>query len=327
MKGQCWSAGFAVALVTLAAPNALAQASDESRIRSREPEAPESRRRTSPARPLQTDLDDINLADAGVLQLEPTSLMPEGTFIVRRSGVLIRATTGEWVAVLLDEGEADGVRGLILLPCETLGRMVSLVGSRGPATTFAITGQVFLYRGANYLLPTAYALELGQANPQQPAEGATEDLLQPTTPSTDEEPAGFDPSVESLLERLASEPPRSLVGQSAAPAPEGDVQDAPRWELLREDTMIVRRQGRLVRIGGGQWAFSIDNDTTGQTSVDRPLQVLPCAALAMMEGLFGSEGEGESFQLSGRVTRYANRNYILPTLMRKLPPRDLRSMR
>ena len=42
-----------------------------------------------------------------------------------------------------------------------------------------------------------------------------------------------------------------------------------------------------------------------------------------MESWASSKGEGQTFEVSGRILTYAGRNYILPTMFQVYPVNDL----
>jgi hypothetical protein len=47
---------------------------------------------------------------------------------------------------------------MMLLPCTNLSAIESIAERMGEAATFTISGQVIVYKGRNYLLPTTYTV-------------------------------------------------------------------------------------------------------------------------------------------------------------------------
>ena len=45
--------------------------------------------------------------------------------------------------------------------------MEELISDRGDRIVFKLTGQVFVYRGSNYVLPTLFTLAIDKGNLQQ----------------------------------------------------------------------------------------------------------------------------------------------------------------
>ena len=106
---------------------------------------------------------------AGVAPDAELELRREGQFIITRRGRMVRAPgdgTG-WVFVF----EADGGRmqdpPMYLMPCQLLEDMEQIVQEHGDSVVFVLSGQVFLYRGANYLLPTLMQLAPDRGNLQR----------------------------------------------------------------------------------------------------------------------------------------------------------------
>jgi hypothetical protein len=89
----------------------------------------------------------------------------EGTFLVSRRGRMVRAATGEWMLVFDNDATGKADPPMRLQPCETLMAMErSLSAATAGATsgaaqapTYLVSGQVFVYYGRNYLLPTTFS--------------------------------------------------------------------------------------------------------------------------------------------------------------------------
>lgn len=109
------------------------------------------------------------LSDPLLLGLDPdqpqAELKEEGTFIIARTGRLIRSADGASALFVLDADKAGAPEPpLILHACRLLETMEQTVMEQGDDVPFVITGQVFMYRGANYLLPTIVKREFDPGN-------------------------------------------------------------------------------------------------------------------------------------------------------------------
>jgi hypothetical protein len=95
-------------------------------------------------------------------------LQREGSFVLMRRGRLMRAvgaaTTWMYVFDADDQGMADPP--MYLMPCQMLEDMERIVAERGDSVSFVVSGQVFVYRDANYLLPTLMKLAPRRGNLQ-----------------------------------------------------------------------------------------------------------------------------------------------------------------
>lgn len=90
-------------------------------------------------------------------------LMREGSFITTRKGRMTRSGAGptggdEWLFAF--DGDASGKVDppMVIMPCMNLAAMEKLVEKGGDSVSFSLSGQVFLYKGRNYLLPTVYVV-------------------------------------------------------------------------------------------------------------------------------------------------------------------------
>ena len=92
-------------------------------------------------------------------------LKPEGQFIVARTGRLIRSASGSQALFVLDADQRDAPEPpMIIQSCKLLETMEDTVREQGDTVPFVITGQVYVYRGANYLLPTIVRREFDRGN-------------------------------------------------------------------------------------------------------------------------------------------------------------------
>ncbi len=80
--------------------------------------------------------------------------------------------------------------------------------------------------------------------------------------------------------------------------------------MLREGSYLVDRVGRLNRTSDGSQAeFTFDSD--GKTMKDPPVLILPNLKLMAMENAVTSANRDLRFRVTGMVTEYRGRNYVL----------------
>jgi len=89
-------------------------------------------------------------------------LIREGAFIVEWQGILRPLQNGLW-AFSIDRREADrGPEAMVMQPGLKLSEMVRLASMSEEIVTFRVSGEVFSYRGRNYLLPSFFAVVGGE---------------------------------------------------------------------------------------------------------------------------------------------------------------------
>lgn len=139
------------------------------------------------------------------------------------------------------------------------------------------------------------SIVLTYAQTTQPsARERLDEMLKPTTQTSARplQPAGS-----------GLEPDRTTGTGAVAPS-------APSLSVLREGSFIVDRVGRLTRASEGQgWEFTFESD--GQALRDPPVLVLPNLKLMLMEDQLKETQRDLKFRVTGMVTEYRGRNYIL----------------
>ena len=108
-------------------------------------------------------------SDPLLVGLDPTQplaeLKEEGQFIIARTGRLVRSVDGDHALFVLDaDGPGAPEPPMVLQACKLLEDMEKTVRQQGEDVPFVITGQVFIYRGANYLLPSIVKREFDRGN-------------------------------------------------------------------------------------------------------------------------------------------------------------------
>jgi hypothetical protein len=151
------------------------------------------------------------------------------------------------------------------------------------------------------------------AAPQQP-KPTTQPTTRPTT-----SPARALTADEMLSQMLR--PPPSATGERVLQAPADPplldkrsgkgavIPNAPAVSVMREGTFLVDRTGRLTKAADGTAEFSFESD--GRALRDPPVVILPSLKLVAMEEAVKGANRDLRFRISGMVTEYRGRNYVL----------------
>lgn len=107
--------------------------------------------------------------DPSVLGIAPGESAPrlrrEGEFLVQRRGRLIRSTDGAHILFVFEaDAQNSPERPMIMMPCRMLESMEQIAADRGDDAEFILSGEVFVYRKHNYLLPTAMKVAIDRGN-------------------------------------------------------------------------------------------------------------------------------------------------------------------
>jgi len=137
---------------------------------------------------------------------------------------------------------------------------------------------------------------------------------QPTTRPTKALPA--DQMLTQMLKSSAQQP-KTLQPSTDAP-PMNDLTSGfgavapgtPTQTLMRERTFIVDRTGRLTR-GADNSGKEFTFDSDGKALKDPPVVILPNLNLMMMEDAAKNSARDLRFRITGVITEYRGRNYIL----------------
>jgi hypothetical protein len=135
-------------------------------------------------------------------------------------------------------------------------------------------------------------------------------------PAPNTQPASREVNPDQMLKQLLSpsRPQRPLepVDYPADKEQTSTTAIAPKAEVLnlvREGTFIVDRAGRFTKTADGQKEFTFESD--GAAMKDPPMIILPNLKLMLMETQIKTVGRDLRFLVTGMVTEYNSRNYIL----------------
>lgn len=297
---------WTIAMAAAAGSVALGQPAPTEHV----PEPPERPAQAAPAPPQGTEratpagerpVQPIGNADDSAVH--KPELIREGAFLSRAQGEMRRLSSGRWAFVFNPDLSGRTLPPMILLPCMNLAAMEQIVSLRSEPIAFAVSGQVFVYHNANYLLPLAHATVSAQDGD---AAGGQDDGRASGPPR----PTGArpDPTVDDLIRALDEATP----ARHEAPAPQRASGAAP--GLLREGSMLTLRRGRVTRGGGGELVFTIDSGVDQPGAADAPATLMPCESVEAIERLLRERDASLAFVVSGRVFVYGGRNYLLPTM-------------
>jgi hypothetical protein len=156
---------------------------------------------------------------------------------------------------------------------------------------------------------------IAQTPPQSPPPTSQPTSAPTTRPSSGVKPVAPGQLLDSLLK------PPSAAGQPLQPIPEGPAVDAttgagavapgaPQLNLRREGSLILDATARLTRGADGATA-ELTFEADGKAMKDPPMIILPNLKLTQMENAVTSSARDIRFKVTGTVTEYKGRNYIL----------------
>jgi hypothetical protein len=253
----------------------------------------------------------VSVAVGGAPQ--PAPLVPDGAILTNVEGIMVTPEPGDPWNLRLVGGAADPngrVRDFILMPSRVLEEMDRTHASSLQIPTFVVTGTVSLFDGRNWLMPqhvethTAHTPRseptVEPADPNEPEDG-----MRPGQ-SAGDSIADIVADLQATIKTL----PRSLDdGQTVA----RDANATP------DGTLILSRRGRLLRGRHGAWVFIFDADAWGEE--DPPVVLLPSPTLNTLIAS-GQRGDyREPIHLSGSLSHYRGRRFLVPTAISGLRER------
>jgi hypothetical protein len=91
--------------------------------------------------------------------------------------------------------------------------------------------------------------------------------------------------------------------------PRGTIPERPTVTVVREGTHLTNRACRLSHTAAGQALLTFDADS--KTQEDPPMIIQPNLKLQTMENMVTGLGKDVHFRISGMVTEFKGKNYIL----------------
>lgn len=109
------------------------------------------------------------LLDGRVLGTAPGAAKPklrrEGEFVPLRRGRIVRAPGSNQVMFVFDADSRQAPEPpMFIMPCQELESIERIVAERGDKIVLNLAGQVFTYRGANYILPGQWNMVADKGN-------------------------------------------------------------------------------------------------------------------------------------------------------------------
>lgn len=235
-------------------------------------------------------------------------LLPEGSFLADRRGILVPVGERDWGFVFDPDGKGDAERPMLVQPCLRLAEMIRLRASSETAT-FIVSGHVMMHRGVNAVMPEEarlFPMERAALGTEAEAEVVLEAnrALDPDTP---------EPSIDDLLARI--DRARGDEDRGMASAAVEDAVAQARGDLKSEGEMVISQRGRIVRGPSGQLAFVQETDTVALTPHGGgELILLRCRNLEAIEQLWQRSGDQFVVTVSGPVTVFEGSNFLLPLM-------------
>lgn len=281
--------------------------------------------------------EELSAGSDALLRLPP--LVREGTFVSTARGQMIRGATGRWFFVFDPDASGRSLPPMVLMPSTNLTAMERLADNSPPGTRMLVTGMVTAYRDLNYLMPTAPALavraepkpDLGTRADEALPEARAGEAVGPGAPTPASTPLGGEPSIDDIVKRLDRAVSRAPSGGTAIPLRAASAAASRPTASTQADSpmatpvptlnvgAIASRRGRIVRAADGSMVFVLDSGSStlpgadaGSTYAGPTMMTLqPNMALAAIEALSERAGEGATYTVSGDVTAYQDRNYLL----------------
>ena len=209
-----------------------------------------------------------------------------------------------------------------ILPSMALDDMINHVDKEGAQNRFELTARVLIYQGRNFLLPSLVT-PLSAPLAEKPAPP------QPESPESEEEQTSANAPVNSLNQdgdaAAARLEERLRQRIKALPQSSDSIGDdaATAKRTLQEGTRLQNRRSAIVR-DQRSGTFRVVFDAQGPNTVDPTMELLPCLLLAELERLAAESELPPAVYMSGEVTSFRGRNYLLPTIWR--PARQSRNI-
>jgi len=257
----------------------------------------------APMTPATRPADVQAMRPGGYTPPAPASgLLREGSDVIARKGYLEKLPDGPYSQIVfVNDSSEPKLPPMLVLPDLQLMSMEDAGSVTKQNLIFTVSGMATEYKGKNYILLEPGPDEMGgqipqlnlpPATPQGPvsADQMLSDMLSATN-----RPAGMAP--------VSAEPSADRSSGSGALPPK-----APVVNVLRERSQVFDRVARLSHSPDGiQEEITLESD--GAAMQDPPLILLPNLKLVALEA--AAADRNARFRVTGMVTEYRGRNYIL----------------
>ena len=165
----------------------------------------------------------------------------------------------------------------------------------------AVLAGLMLWTGQGSQDPRPATQPTTQPSTREAADAAMDRLLEPDA-------SGQAPGASRVLPPGTAGQPNNATGRGAAAV----APDTPRQPLVREGTYVIDRLVRIGRSvdGRGLEAVFVADGADPAAAVDPPMLLGPNLNLQSVEAVF-QEDPDRSYRVTGRVTEYRGRNYLL----------------
>jgi|GEM_PF-6955347 len=282
-------------------------------------------------------------------------LYPEGGFLVRERGQILRDPDDQFIAFQFINTQAPGAlvndklaaRVVILQPNRQLESIQNQLARRSEeaAPLYQLSGQVHAYRGVNYLLitqarpvaPITLPVSGSPGTPgSSPADGKNAKATANDKPKEQGNTRPGSPSevLRRMLDEQATEPDWKML-QERVPTTQksGSAQNSQTKRLERRSVsngafndaltmankldgdFVMARRGRLTRSTQSGQAMFSFNADSSRAQ-EPPVTVFPCRLLERMEDQITERGDAVVFEVTGQLHAYRGTVYLLPTIAR-----------
>ena len=239
------------------------------------------------------------------------ALWPEGASLVDQTGWL--EEEGAWWVFHAESNEE--IPPVKLLPNAALEGMVRTARGAAEPIYFQVSGEFTVFQDENYLLPR-FAARLRRKE-SLPEPGVVEAIKSAEPEAGDASSAPSKPTVatdepvDDVLRVLGNRVPQRRLISLNDRASTGRVE---KRGLLPDGSPLVERPGRLTSSSDG-WVFVFESDRPDYP--EPPMALLLNMNTQLMVEAVAKDATGLVFLVSGEVTSFSGRNYLLPRIAQR----------
>ncbi|MBI1303366.1 MAG: hypothetical protein GC172_06220 [Phycisphaera sp.] len=254
-------------------------------------------------------------------------LLREGSMVNRVHGdITLDPGERHWLFRPLKPEAGNLRREFVLLPSPTLEEMLRTMQLSPSPVEFEVSGRVFIYKGRNYLLPefappiVRFDVKPGETPPANAAVETAPNGASKFVPAAGAAGDGGaadadDAAVIDLEKRLVERVGRAPAERLTESLESREARLAKERELPAPGARIVLRAGKISRDPQtGSWRF-VPEQASGVG--DGSVEILPCLMLERLELATRESDAPPMVLLSGTLTVFEGRTYLLPTSFRR----------